>query len=211
MLTGTQRTSESLRGSWQVFTRPVAPGMHMSGFWNACQSRRGELSGASWGVGRLLGRLLEASAGLFWPFRGSWVPLRASWGVSWGPLGATLGLAKALRGASWTGKLCFQVFVSLFDRSAGLSSELLLPFWAILGPSWGLLGPFRDRLGGLLGRFGAVLGASWAVLERRKAEKARRQKTSKKQMKINDFGFRGPSWRCTWSALGASWRPLGPS
>ena len=66
-------------------------------------------------------------------------------------------------------------------------------------------------LGGLFGRLGAVLGASWAVLERRKAERARSPKTSKKPMKINDFGFLGPSWEASWMPLGPSWRPLGPS
>ena len=70
--------------------------------------------------------------------------------------------------------------------------------------SWG-------SLGGLLGRLGAVLEASWAVLERRKAEKARTPKTWKKQLKINDFRFLGPSWEASWRPLGPSWRPLGPS
>ena len=79
------------------------------------------------------------------------------------------------------------------------------PSWAPLGPSWGPLGPSWGSLGGVLGRFGAVLGASWAVLERPEAEKARTQKTSEKLMKINDFGFLGPSSEASWKALGASW------
>ena len=64
------------------------------------------------------------------------------------------------------------------------------PLGSLLGRLGGLLG----RLGGLLGRLGAVLGASWTVFERRKPEKARKPKTSKKPMKINDFGLLGPSW-----------------
>ena len=66
-----------------------------------------------------------------------------------------------------------------------------------LRPSW-------SALGGLLG----VLGAS----ESRKGENA---KHIEKHMKINDFGFLGPSWEASWmpswAVLGASWAVLGPS
>ena len=72
---------------------------------------------------------------------GFWPP-----GLSWGSLGALLGLSWALLGLSW--------------GSLGALSDSLGLSWGSLELSWGSLGPSSGSLGVLLGAF---LGLSWAA------------------------------------------------
>ena len=111
-------------------------------------------------------------------------------------------------GGFWGGGLDFSVLCIPLEPLLGPSWRLLVRLGRHLGRLGSPLGPFRGRLGSFVGCLGAILGASWVVLERPEAEKARTQKTSKKPMKINDFGLLGPSSEASWKALGASWRPL---
>ena len=154
-----------------------------------------------------MGGRFEASWGLFFGSLGALFWASRGCGACWGPLGGPGGLSEASRGPP--GGLLGPPVPPL-GPVLGLSRGLLGPSWAPLGQSGGPLGPSWNGLGDLLGRLGAVLGASWAVLERRKFENARRPKTSKKPMKINDFGLLGPSRDASRSSLGASWGPLGP-
>ena len=125
-------------------------------------------------------------------------PSRRTLGPLWGYLGGLLGDLGAPLGPSWA--------VGRPKRSKCQNPSTTNGKSTILASS-GLPG---GLLGGFLGRLGAVLGASWTVLERRKAEKARRQKTSEKQIQINDFGLFGPSWVASWRPLGACWGPPAP-
>ena len=168
------------------------------------------LLGCSWLFGRL--GALEARNGekakniektkedqRFWPLQA--FPGRVS-GLSWAPWGAFGESWRLLRGLSGPPAPALGPILGLFRGGLGLS-------WAPLGQSWGILGPSWGRLGELLGGFCAVLGASSAVLERWKHGMVRRPKTSKKPIKINDFGLFRPSRDASRGSLGPPWSAPG--
>ena len=82
----------------------------------------------------------------------SWIPLGASWDVSWELLGGLLGRPGGLLaapGSSWTllgasGEplgASWGPLGGLLGASWGHLGAILGPSWGILGPSWGYLGP----------------------------------------------------------------------